>query len=348
MQHMQPQNSDPVGFAVILVLQFVLSATLMFYKKAFLEFLPHPFFVSFSNGLLLVPVSLFIAWSSRGFPKSLAFLRPPREIVPWLAASAVLHAVSVILVNIGFFASDLDFVLLMRLGTLVWHGMFGYLFLGERLSSMGMFAVAIVVVGIILVVYDFEWSVAKMPSKMQIVVQLLSNMLMSVGGLLTKMIMNVISQTGTTFRILDYLVLTSVMSLPTTFLVSIWKEPVAWRNIGEIITWKFIQWSVFGTVVHELVHLALAELHKRASLISMGIIGQMRIVGTLAISYFVNRQTQWDMRKLIGVGFLVLGGIVYTVSPHKSAAKDRPAEPTSDDGLLAVDRETFPETKASL
>lgn len=344
---MQGERNGPIIFLLLLISQFILSSTMMFYKKAFLEFLPYPFFVSFTSGLLLVPVSFLVAWSSHGFPNSISFLRPPRDAIRWLVGSGVLHAVSVIVVNIGFFASDLDFVLLMRLTTLVWHSLFGYVFLGERLSSLGMFAFSMVAVGIVLVVYDFEWSVSKMPSKIQILVQMTSNMLMSVGGLVTKKIMNVINQTETNFKVLDYLVLTSLMSLPTTFLVSLWKEPKAWGHLQEIFTWKFVGWSVFGTVVHEFLHLVLAELHKRASLISMGIIGQLRIVGTLAVSYFVHHQTTWDFHKLVGVGLLVSGGVIYITTPSKS--DQRPGRRDDDEhALLESTRGEFGDVKERL
>jgi drug/metabolite transporter (DMT)-like permease len=293
---------------------FILASSLMFFTKELLRVVPYPFFVSFSQGLAMVPLAFLISWGSHKFPRSLRFLLPPSQAVPWMAASGVLHALVDITSNMGFFASDLDFVLFMRLTQLVWNGLLGFIFLGERLSLSGSLAICLVICGILFIVSDFQWSSSKMGSRAQIFVHSLTIFLTSVGSLVTKQIMSTLTACQSQFQILDYLVWTSVMSLPTTILVSQMRESTPWSHFTSIITPRVLLMVGFATLLHELLHLALTQLHKMASLLTLGVLSQVRLLGTLTISYFVYRQTKWDQAKFFGAGLLVAGGVLYSHS----------------------------------
>jgi drug/metabolite transporter (DMT)-like permease len=301
-------------FAFIATSHFILASGLMFFKKELLRVVPFPYFVSFSQGVAMVPVAFLMAWGSHKFPRSLSFLVPPSQAIPWMVASGILHACVDITGNMGFFASDLDFVLFMRLTQLVWNGLLGFIFLGERLSVSGCLAIGLVVFGMLFIVSDFQWSSAKMQSHTQIFVHSLAIFLISVGSLVTKRIMATLTACGTPFQILDYLVWTSVMSLPTTLIASGVREAMPWSHFRDVVTTKVLLMIAFATLMHELLHLALTQLHKMASLLTLGVMSQVRLLGTLLISYFVYRQTRWDRSKVFGAGLLVAGGVLYSYS----------------------------------
>jgi hypothetical protein len=104
-----------------------------------------------------------------------------------------------------------------------------------------------------------------------------------------------------------------------------------------------VLWTLFGAVLHQALHLVLAQLHKITTMISMGVIFELRLVGSLIISYFVYRQTTWNAGKCGGVVLLVAGGIIYSTTRigATDAAPRRPREPEPP---LILARDAFQST----
>jgi drug/metabolite transporter (DMT)-like permease len=308
-------NSREIAhFTTVAILEFVFFAGHNFFNKAFMRLFPHPLFVSFTNGICIIPTSFFVSWAAHNFTRSFGYLVPPRDCLIWMIAGAVLESAITILFMVSYYGSALDFVIIMRLSGLVWNGFLGYLFLGERLSRLGVGCILLIVIGVLIVFSNFQWSVALLTSKTQISIQLLTIFLMSVNSLVTKKVLLVIGRAKTHFGILDYLAWGALLSLPPTFLFSIWKEPSSWHHISAIVTSKMVTLTFFGTILHQLLHFLIAQVHKLASMISMGVLSQVKLLGTLLISHFVYRETNWDQYNFTGLGLLVVGGIVYSVT----------------------------------
>ncbi|OHS96636.1 hypothetical protein TRFO_37131 [Tritrichomonas foetus] len=305
---------DPIKFLTLHFIMFILVAWMNLYKKEFFKFTPFPLFISFITGVLMLPLSFFVSWSAHKFSKSLSFFKVPKPVVKWLILSAILNTFGITIMNVGFFASDLDFVLLFRLTGVVWNGLFGYIFLGERLSLLGFLSLGIVLIGIIAIIKDFQWSQAKFPSTIQIILQLASIIFQSVNLLFTKKVLNILNSIDTEFQLLDYLFWKSVINLPTSLLTSLFYEPGAWVNFTQVFSWKMIRWTIYGTIHHEIMHVVLTYTQKITSMITMGVIAQLRILGTLVISSFAYHQTKWDISKITGAFLLFFGGVIYSFS----------------------------------
>jgi drug/metabolite transporter (DMT)-like permease len=301
-------------FIAVVLFEFFFFACYMFFNRSFLKIVPHPLFVSFTNSLFVLPSSFFVSWASHNFPTSFNYLIPPRECFIWMGADAFLESLITILYNLSYYGSALDFVIIMRLSGLLWNGFLGYVFLGERLSRLSVFSLILIIVGNLIIFSNFQWSVALFTSKTQIVIQLLTILLMSISSLITKKILAIIGQLKTNFRILDYLAWGSLLSLPSTLLISIWKEPTSWTQFSSIVTRKMIGLTVLGMVLHQCCHYMIAQIHKLASLISLGVLAQVKLLGTLCISHFLYGETHWDRYNFSGLGFLVIGGVIYSMT----------------------------------
>jgi drug/metabolite transporter (DMT)-like permease len=333
--------AQPVRFTLLVVIQFIFSTCFMFYKKEFLKVVPYPFFLAFTNAIVGVPIAFLLAWGSHKFTTSFRFIVPPAALTPWLCASAGLQGIGAIVNNIGFFASDLDFVILMRFSVLIWNGILGFSVLGERLSVLGFASILIVAVGILLIVSDFQWSTAQMPSAAQFAVQSASMLLISLDSLVMRRSMQIIAaQVGRTFQILDYLVWVTLFSLPPTFVFWLWRERTSWEAAANIVTLPVVLWTLFGAVLHQAVHVVLAQLHKITTMISMGVIFELRLVGSLIASYFVYKQTIWNAGKCGGVALLVAGGIIYSIT-RIAAADAPPRRPREADAPLVLTSAAF-------
>jgi drug/metabolite transporter (DMT)-like permease len=237
----------------------------------------------------------------------------------------VLSSALTILQSLSYYGSALDFVVIMRLSGLVWNGLLGYLFLGERISRIGLGSVILIVVGILVIFSNFQWSVELFTSKIQIMIQLFSILLMSVGSFFTKKILSIIGRTRTEFSIFDYLAWAALLSLPSTFVISVWKESTSWKAFSAIVTSRMLGLTVFGTLLHQFCHFMVAQMHKLASLMSLGVLAQVKLLGTLSISHWLYGETKWDRSNFTGLGLLVLGGLVYSITriedDHKGVAR---------------------------
>lgn len=318
------------------LLQFVFVSANSFFKKEFFKFAPYPLFISFMNGVFMLPLAFFVTWSAHKFKKSISFLKVPDSVWPWLLLSSLVNTFGIIVINIGFFASALDFVLLFRLTGLFWNGIFGFLFLGERLNLLGFASLLIVLCGIILIIKDFEWTTAKLPSTTQILLQMVSILLHSINLLFNKKVINILSRIETDFQLLDFLFWKSTLILPISFLSSIFFEKIAWDNVSSIFTLKFFFWIIFGTILHQSLHVTITYVQKITSMISMGVIAQLRVIGTLVISHFAYNETNWNFSKLFGTVLLFSGGVLYSIS-RMTMERSRSSETVNQDEEFLID-----------
>lgn len=311
---MNDKCKDSLIFSGAHLLQFVFVSANSFFKKEFFKFTPYPLFISFMNGIFMLPLAFLVTWSAHKFKRSLNFLKIPNQIWNLLLLSSLFNSVGIIVMNVGFFASALDFVLLFRLTSLVWNGLFGFLFLDERLNILGFSSLGIVFGGIVLIIKDFEWTTAKLPSTTQIILQLVSIIIQSINLLFNKKVINTLSHIDTEFQLLDFLFWKSTLLLPITFFSSIYFESNSWSQFSNIFTFKFFCWTVFGTILHQSLHITITFVQKITSMISMGVIAQLRVIGTLVISHFAYNETNWNASKLVGVALLFSGGILFSIS----------------------------------
>lgn len=327
---MNEKCKDSLIFTGVHLLQFVFVSANSFFKKEFFKFAPYPLFISFMNGIFMLPLAFFVTWSAHKFKRSIKFLKVPSQIWNWLLLSSLFNTVGIIVVNIGFFASALDFVLLFRLTSLVWNGIFGFLFLDERLNCLGFSSLGVVFGGIFFIVKDFEWSTAKLPSTTQIILQMLSIILQSINLLFNKKVINILSRIETEFQLLDFLFWKSTLLLPITFFSSIFFEPNSWNQFSNIFTFKFFFWIIFGTILHQSLHVTITFVQKITSMISLGVIAQLRVLGTLVISHFAYNETNWNTSKLFGCALLFSGGIMFSIS-RMTMEKSHKSESVSQD-----------------
>lgn len=105
--------------------------------------------------------------------------------------------------------------------------------------------------------------------------------------------------------------------LPISFFFSLIADPGAWLNFFNIFDAKMISWLFLSTILHQILQVVMTY-SEITSMITMGVINQLRILGTLIISNFTYHQTHWNFSKLFGAGLLFCGGIIYSVSRMKA------------------------------
>lgn len=326
------QYLDEIKFIGCHLIQFILMPFVTFHQKEFFKFVPFPLFLSFSNEIFMLPLTFFISWSSHKFTSNFSYLRMPPQIWKLFFFATIVTTLGMFIMNISIYASDIDFILLFRLTGIIWNGLFGFLFLHERLSSLGFFSLGIVLFGIVFIMKDFEWSTSRLPSTTQIFLQLLLLITFSINLLFNKKILSIISHSETNFKMLDFLLWKSIFLLPISFVFSLFLEPGAWINFSNIFDSKMISWLLLGIIFHQILQVSMTYSEKITSMITMGVINQLRILGTLIISNFMFHQTHWEFSKLFGAGMLFCGGILYSISRMNT---NKPISNTSNNSSIS-------------
>lgn len=298
--------------AILIFLQFALSSTMAFMRKGFIKFFPHPFVTSVLNSISILPLAILLDSWQHKWARLLDHIIPPKEIVNNLIISGILNSGMMITANIGFYSSALDFILLFQLTSLIWNSLLGYIFLHERISRYSLFSIFIIFCGILMIVLDFDWSTKTFPSSIQILLQTIALFLSAAAILITKKTLNTISTLNTKFDIYDLMVWKSILSFFPTLFVSLWKELDTWGRLDELITMKVVVWTSVLAVVHELAHIVMTYMQQTTSMISLGVIDQVRVLATLVLSHFVYNETKWKFTKLVAVALLITGGISYS------------------------------------
>ena len=329
-------KKEMITFVSFHFLQFILLAVSNVYRKELFKVFPYPFFVSFTESIFMLPLSFFISWSSHKFSRNFSFFKVPRPVMKWLIISSVIGVVSMTSMNIGFFVSSLDFVLLFRLTNIVWTGLFGILFLGEKLSLQGFAALAVVFLGIIITMKDFQWSTSKTPSTIQIFLQFITMLFHSINMLFLKKVLIILTEAETSFQLLEYLFWKSVIHIPVALFTSVFLEPYPWSHLDTFFNWRFFLWIFFGTIIHQAMHIVMTYTQKITTLITMGVISQLRVIGTLFISHIKYHETTWDLSKIFGTILLFIGGIIYSISRFNS--NDSKENKTEDEEELIPEK----------
>jgi hypothetical protein len=124
--------------------------------------------------------------------------------------------------------------------------------------------------------------------------------------------MSLIDQTDTQFNVLDYIASVAIISLPLMLAVSMLREPTAWTDFAVILNSRTVWWTVAGAVLHQVLNLVIAHMHRLTTLMSIGVAGQVKLLGSLIISQVVYGQTEWGVVRSAGVALLAAGGALYT------------------------------------
>ena len=142
---METKVLSPFLVFILTTFHFSASSVIPIYNKELFHRVPFPLYATFIQTFSSILPSFVIAWFVRGCPLSFEWAIPPKAAFPNIFVSSILYGMMMLLGNLGFYVSDLDFAVLFRVSTIVTSGFCGIFFLRERVSLEGGVGILLVI-----------------------------------------------------------------------------------------------------------------------------------------------------------------------------------------------------------
>lgn len=321
-----------LSFFFINVFQFVFSTSSTFLiKKTFNKF-PFPYLISFLRLFFGLLILLFVNWINHGFPLNLRWIIPPKPIIGWLCYAGFVYSILAILVNTGFFVSSIDFVVIFRMSGIIFNVILGMGFLGEKITKIGFFSLNITFFGIVISLMDFQWTISRLSSYSQIIIMIFTTFVEVISSFIHKRSILLLHKINSDFTIVSFSSWEYFISLFPLLIASLLYDRVSFDDLLTIISPETLALIFFIAILGQVATVLVLQLQKMATLISFGIINQLKQVITLSVSHFIFGDTKWNLRQSFGVLLLFTGGIIYTFS--HSLREIPPVEKADEINLL--------------
>ncbi|OHT14204.1 hypothetical protein TRFO_15496 [Tritrichomonas foetus] len=327
------------GFFLVNVFQFAFSASSTFMIKRVFKICPYPFAVYLIRTLFGICILIFFTWCKLGVPSNIRWLIPPKQIIGWLIFASFIYSILAVFVNLGFFVSSLDFLFIFRMSGILFHCLLGFFFLGEQISFFGFFSICVIFIGIVISLADFQWNIKKLSSYSQIIMMIVTILIEAVSSLIYKKAISILSKLETDFAMTSFTAWEFFISLFPITLISFSREKFFWSELPTIVTPYVISYIFVVALNSQVATVLVLYLHKITTLISLGILNQLKLVANLVFSHFVFCETNWDFRQIFGVFLLFTGGVMYTFSQSLRENLYMDTHKTDEDELLEKDDE---------
>lgn len=318
-------------FFFVNVFQFVFSTTSTFLIKKTFNKLPFPYLISFIRLFFGLLILLIINWINHGFPLHLRWVIPPKALIGWLFYATFVYSILAILINTGFFVSSIDFLVIFRMAGIIFNVILGTVFLGEKLTKVGLISMYMTVFGIVISLMDFQWSINRLSSYSQIIIMIFTTFVEVISSFIHKRSIVILHKTDTEFTIVSFTIWEYFVSLFPLLIASILYDRVTFDDLLIVLSPKKLFLIFFIAILGQIATILVLQLQKMATLISFGVINQLKQVVMLTVSHFIFGETKWNLRQSFGVFLLFTGGIVYTFS---HPLRDIPVEKADEIILL--------------
>ena len=303
----------PFTLVALTVFHFTIASLLPIYNKELFIRYPFPLYATYLQMFFSVLPSFIIAWAVLGFPLSIRWAIPPIQVVPRLIIHGFLYGGMMLTGNLGFYVSDIDFAVLFRLSTIASSSLCGLLFLKERVSLWSSLAILLVLMGLIALTSNFQWSTAKMPTTGQLVVQLSAVFTSSLSSLFLKLTIAVLNNTADGHQPFTLLFWRYLFGCIPVLIASLLIEPNIMIDF-DMIDLKFLLWTFLGVLTSGIFQVLNVVLHDLTTLVTLTIVSQMKFLPTLIISHMMYRATKWTLQQIFGAFTLVIGALLYSLS----------------------------------
>ena len=124
----------------------------------------------------------------------------------------------------------------------------------------------------------------------------------------------ILSKMDTEFTIVSFTSWEYFVSLFALLIASILYDRVALDDLSTVLSPEILGLILFIAILGQVAAILILHLQKMATLISFGVINQLKQVIMLTVSHFIFGETNWNLRQSLGVFLLFIGGITYTFS----------------------------------
>jgi len=292
----------------IFILFYAISVGLPFFNRTLASFFPYPFFNAMSLTLGGIPLSMLLAYLARG-PQFLVSWTIPSSRTCWqVIVAGFLYAATISLTFFCYQYSSVDFTIAFSFVTVVADALVQH----ESLTVPRIFALLVIVSGIGLISYSFAWSTDKMGSSNQILLQTALAICASSLALAVKTLLGLVSLFETVSISFLNLWIHLIGAFPLVILFCIVEFPTI-PKVAHLFNVHYFVLVWFGVGSLELLSLCGAALKECPGYGFADDVVPLKIVSVLLISSIVYDETVYSAGQSLGLFFIVLGYVLYSV-----------------------------------
>ncbi|KAK8896701.1 hypothetical protein M9Y10_014616 [Tritrichomonas musculus] len=215
---------------------------------------------------------------------------------------------------------------------IIFNVILGMGFLGEKITKIGFFSLNITFFGIVISLMDFQWTISRLSSYSQIIIMIFTTFVEVISSFIHKRSILLLHKINSDFTIVSFSSWEYFISLFPLLIASLLYDRVSFDDLLTIISPETLALIFFIAILGQVATVLVLQLQKMATLISFGIINQLKQVITLSVSHFIFGDTKWNLRQSFGVLLLFTGGIIYSFS--HSLREIPPVEKADEINLL--------------
>lgn len=315
---------------ILVILHFCIASIMPIYNKELFSRYPFPLFDTLLQMTLSSIPALIIASIESSLNSKINSLIPPITVIPKLVLTSLLYGVAMLSGNLGYYVSDVDFTVLFKLSTIVTSGLCGIVFLHERINTSGWISIVLVIIGLLLLSSNFEWSQAKIPSVVHFVIQITAVLSSSFASLTLKITINAYRAETENYSEFLLLFWRYVIGSIPVFFTALYMESSVFINLDKFITAELMLWTLTGVVISGVYQLLITKLTGLVAMITLTVVSQLKFLPTILISTYLYNATEWTENRICGLVSLCLGSFSYCLSRSSFFSKKENPKPNKN------------------
>jgi hypothetical protein len=290
----------------ILSLSFVLSISLPFFNRTLVRFSPSPFFHAFALTVLSIPLSMALAWLTRGSQFLCSWTIPSSKTCLSIAVPAAFYAAAAVLGQSCFLHSTLDLTVTSAfLAVAATAGLSCALF-ADPLSLAGGVALAIVALGVAVSLFAIGGS------STQISLQVAFALCLSASQVSMRKLVAVVAPFETLPVSFMNMWVHIVAAVPL-FLLFVFHEVESVVRLSELFSVDLLTLILFGVVSYELFSVCGAALKDCPGYGFAEDMIPLNCLPALLISHVWYGETNYGVGQVIGLVLVHAGHVAYSL-----------------------------------
>lgn len=261
---------------------FILSVSLPFYCKELQNYSNLPFYNSFLLTLIYSILSFLLSWATAGPLPISNFITPPIRSLWMIILLSLIHAFSISLTLLSFSVSPVDCAVYYSLSGVIFDAILEFAYFRQKMPIIGFFGLLIVIVGICLTSFNFNWP-KKYNFSYQIAIHILAAFFTSFSNVLQVRTTLALSQLFEYITIPIVRYWKQLFSIIPLFVMVIFLDSPNVRNSPSIFESNFLILLFFGVAVISILDVVGNILSETTGFAFSEPFSKLRILPTMLI-----------------------------------------------------------------
>jgi hypothetical protein len=322
--------------APLLIFSIILAICMPFFNRTLVRFSPYPFFNSLFLTIVSIPLSMTLAWLTRGSQFLSSWTIPSSKTCLHITIASVFYAASVVLCQFCYLYSTFDLTVTSSFLAVVATVFFAQFCFRDPNSNKGILSLLVVFAGLVITFFTFTSN--GLDPSVQICLQIGFALCLAAANVSVRKLIEVVSVFETLPVSFVNMWIHLIGAIPL-FIVFLFEEAQTIPKLAGVFTLDFLTLILFGVTTMELFSVCTAVLRECTGYGFAEHVVPLNCLPALLISYSWYNESDYGTGQPIGLLFVHVGYAVYSLGRAKPERSPPPAEGDSLPFLFAEDRE---------